>query len=253
MRSSAFTANTNALASDMNLLRADAQGASFLLVNQQASPGLTVQVQAGVVYIGATKVTYAGGNSGSFTAPVTNPRIDILTIDTAGTLAITQGTEAGSPTAPTYPSDKMVLCEVYNRVGQTIIYDNANQTAGQGYITDARRFLQTVNPANTDLSAQVKGVLYTNSTRRPQIHVLSIAMTANNGSARVTATIDGTGGAPIGTTVCEATLSNPAATVLATEVVLTFFVKVGGTYYIDSGVTGSSSIGSVVAWRAITF
>lgn len=252
MRSTPFVAATTGTAAAINALRADAQGASSLLAYQQASPGLTVKVAAGIYWLGPSKYTYAGGDSGSFSAPSTHPRIDILTIDSTGTLAITQGSESVSPTAPTYPANKLVICEVYNVVGETIIYDNANQAGGQGYITDARPFLQTPNPSNTDLVAQMKETLYTNNTGRPQIHVLTIAITANNGVATVTATIDGTGGAPIGTTVCEQSVINPAATALQVEVVLTFFVKVGGTYYIDKGTSGSSSIGSIVAWRAIT-
>lgn len=252
MRSSAFVADTNALASDMNLLRADAEASSWLLAHQQASPGMTVHVEPGVGYIGGTKVVYAGGDTGTITAPAANPRIDLITINSAGTLGVTTGTEAASPAAPTYPSDKLVIAEIYNVVGETIIYDNANQTAGQGYLTDVRPMVQSQNPSYIDLSSQVVQTLYTNNTGRPQIHVVTIAVTANNGAATVTATIDGTGGAPIGTTVCEASISNPAATALSAELVLTFYVKPGGTYYIDKGTGGSSSIGAIQAWRAIT-
>ncbi len=98
-------------------------------------------VEAGVFYIGTTQVNFLGGSSPAFTAPTTNPRIDILTIDTAGTLAITQGTEAASPTPPTYPFGKVVICEVRNVVGEASIYDNQNQQSGQGFISlDTRPF-----------------------------------------------------------------------------------------------------------------
>lgn len=109
-----------------------------LAAYQQATPDLTLKIRAGVVKIGATVVKYAGGNSPSFTAPAANPRIDLLTIDSAGTVARTAGVEAGSPSVPTYPSDKFVIAEVYNRVGQTAVY-NSDQGGSTGYIyRDAR-------------------------------------------------------------------------------------------------------------------
>jgi hypothetical protein len=39
-------------------------------------------------------------------------RIDLLVLNSSGTLEIVQGTQAVTPTAPTYPSDKLVLAEV---------------------------------------------------------------------------------------------------------------------------------------------
>ncbi len=129
------------LASQYNDLRSDAYGGSFLFSHQQTSPDLTLKVEPGVCYVGATRVIYAGGNSPSFTAPSANPRIDLLTIDSSGTLARVAGTESASPTAPAYPSDKLVICEVYNRVSQTQVFDT-DQGAGKGYIyNDVRPFL----------------------------------------------------------------------------------------------------------------
>jgi len=87
----------------------------------QASPNMTLAVDRGMVKFITGILKYAGGNSPTFTAPSTNPRIDILTLDSAGTLAVTQGTENASPVAPSYPVDKFVVCEVYLRVGATSI------------------------------------------------------------------------------------------------------------------------------------
>lgn len=135
-----MTAGQDALAAQYNDLRKDAYGGSQLLAHQQTAPDLTLKVESGIVFVGRTKVVYAGGNSSSFTAPTTNPRIDLLTINSAGTLERTAGTEAASPSVPTYPRDKIVLAEVYNRVGQTSIKDTDDAT--NGYIQrDARPFL----------------------------------------------------------------------------------------------------------------
>lgn len=140
MKSNQVNIGDSILSSQYNNLRKDAYGGSMLLAREQGTPNMTLYVEAGVCYVGATRVIFAGGNSPIFTAPITNPRIDILTIDSAGILAITQGTEAASPTAPAYPSDKLVLCEVYNRVGETSIKDASDGTNGYIY-NDVRPFL----------------------------------------------------------------------------------------------------------------
>lgn len=140
MRTSQVSIGNSILASQYNNLRWDAEGGSFLRARQQGTPDLTLYADAGVFYLGATRVIFAGGNSPSFTAPTTNPRIDLLTIDSAGVLARVAGTEAASPSVPAYPADKIVICEVYNRVGQTQIFDTDQTT--NGYIKqDARPIL----------------------------------------------------------------------------------------------------------------
>ena len=153
MRSTAVNIGDNAAAAQYNDLRKDAFASARLLPHEQAAPDLTLKVESGVCFIGITKVVFAGGNSPSFTAPTTNPRIDLLTIDNAGVLARVAGTEAASPSIPTYPTDKVVLCEVFNRVGQTTIRDT--DVAGQGYIQrDTRPFLGgTFISDNTQVAA----------------------------------------------------------------------------------------------------
>jgi microcystin-dependent protein len=105
---------------------------------------LKLYVEPGTFYVGITQVVFLGASTPAFAAPASNPRIDILTIDSSGTLAITQGSENVSPVAPTYPTGKLVICEVYNVVGETAIYDNANQSASQGYISKDARGFQSV-------------------------------------------------------------------------------------------------------------
>jgi microcystin-dependent protein len=102
---------------------------------------MKLYIESGIFYVGITQVVFAGGSTAAFTAPTSHPRIDIVTIDSTGTLLITQGTESVSPVAPTYPTGKLVICEVTNVVGETAIYDNQNQQSGQGFISkDARGF-----------------------------------------------------------------------------------------------------------------
>lgn len=163
MRSSDVTAGNTIYASDVNKLRDDAYASSWFLAHEQTSPDLTLKVEEGKMYFGNTLVEYAGGNSTSFTAPATNPRIDILSIDNTGTLVRTAGTEAGSPTAPNLPAGNFPIAQIYNRVGQTSIKDTDDST--NGYIQkDLRKFLSI--PKTQTLSIfSFKDTTATSSTR----------------------------------------------------------------------------------------
>ena len=157
MKSTKITNGTASDASQLNNVIDDARGGSFLLVHAQSSPNMTLKVESGACYVGASRVIYAGGNTPSFTAPSTNPRIDLVTIDSSGTIAITQGTEAASPAVPAYPNNKLVLVEVYHRIGESALYD-ADQGTG-GYVSnDVRPFLggaYIANDAQVDAAAAI--------------------------------------------------------------------------------------------------
>jgi len=107
--------------------------AKAVLVSQQVTPGLTLVVNPFALAQDNSNIIYAGASSGTFTAPVSNPRIDLLVYSTVtSALAIRSGTESASPTAPAPTDGDIVLCSVQNVVGQTAIYER--NTAGQGYI-----------------------------------------------------------------------------------------------------------------------
>lgn len=106
----------------------------------QDTPGMTIKVNFFRGYIFSnTLLDKDPQNSPTFTAPAANKcAIDILHINSSGTLAITQGTEVdlpNEPSAPTYPSDELVICEVYLEAGDTAIY--------QFQIKDVRPWLWT--------------------------------------------------------------------------------------------------------------
>ncbi len=106
------------------------------------SQTMQLYVHAGTVYVNGTRVLWTGGSTPTVTAPSTHPRIDVLAINSSSTLAWTTGTEAASPSAPTYPTDQIPICELYNVVGETALYDFDDQQSNQGYIyTDVRAFL----------------------------------------------------------------------------------------------------------------
>lgn len=111
----------------------------------QSSPNMTIAVAAATiesffrqVYYNNAQSTYAGGNTSTMTAPTSNPRIDLVYLNSGGTLSITTGSEAASPSAPTYPdlATSVPICEIYHRVGETSIvnYEDKDSNPTEGYI-----------------------------------------------------------------------------------------------------------------------
>ena len=108
----------------------------------QDVPDMTLQVSPGNVYVGNTRVQFAGGNSPAFVAPGVTNRIDELSLNEAGTLEITEGVAGASPAPPAPVAGSLVICYVYIQSTATsiIAYNDANAT--HGYIwADARPFL----------------------------------------------------------------------------------------------------------------
>ena len=73
--------------------------------HEQASPNMTIALDPGHVFDGATLTEVATQNTSTITAPVTNPRIDRVVIDQfTGVVSVVTGTEASSPTLPAVPA-----------------------------------------------------------------------------------------------------------------------------------------------------
>ncbi|MCK5607808.1 hypothetical protein KAR91_38360, partial [Candidatus Pacearchaeota archaeon] len=113
----------------------------------QETEDMTVQVNFFRGYVsGNTLVETDVQDSGAFSEPAANKcRLDILRIDSSGSLGITEGAEVdlpNEPSAPTYPTGEIVICEVYLEAGDTAIY--------QWQIKDVR---PTLNLGGTDWSA----------------------------------------------------------------------------------------------------
>lgn len=102
-------------------------------VTAQGSPDMTVAVAVGVVRIDNQLVTVTAGNVTVGAADGTNPRIDLITVNNAGTKACTAGTAAASPVFPAVPADSVALAAVYVPASDTTIASNQ--------ITDKRAVL----------------------------------------------------------------------------------------------------------------
>lgn len=82
----------------------DRFGLNALQPNPRTPADLFVTIEAGDYTLGVANVNIATQQTFDFTSilPVTDPRIDLLHVDSAGTVQRVAGTEAPSPTAPSH-------------------------------------------------------------------------------------------------------------------------------------------------------
>ena len=93
-------------------------------VTAQGSPDMTLAVAAGEVLVSGTKALVTAGNVTITTADATNPRIDLVVVNSSGTKSVTAGTAAASPKAPDIPASSVLLAMVYVPAGDTAIQSN---------------------------------------------------------------------------------------------------------------------------------
>lgn len=119
--------------------------ATYLFDTIKAVVGMTVAVDtshAGSfyknVYVGSSPLETAKTSAPTLTAPSANPRIDILTINSSGTLAWITGSEGATPSADwaSITSDVIPLCMVYCKTTMTSVldYEDKDTDSNQGYI-----------------------------------------------------------------------------------------------------------------------
>lgn len=127
--------------------------ATYYFDTVKAIVGMKVAVENSVsgsfyknVYIGKQPLEASSQGSPTLSAPSGNPRIDILTINSSGTLAFITGTEASSP-SPAWASlgqDVIPIALVYCKTTMTKVldYEDKDTDSNQGYIyADLRPFM----------------------------------------------------------------------------------------------------------------
>lgn len=93
-------------------------------VTAQGSPDMTVAVAVGSAFSNGKRFAIAAGNVTVGAADATNPRIDLIQIDSSGAKGITAGTPAANPVFPAIPADAAVLAAVYVPANDTDIDSN---------------------------------------------------------------------------------------------------------------------------------
>ena len=86
-----------------------------------SNSNMTVAVAAGTVMIAGTHYAISAGNATIATADSSNPRFDLISINTSGALVVTAGTAAANPVFPALPSTTATLAAVHVPAGDTAI------------------------------------------------------------------------------------------------------------------------------------
>lgn len=142
--------------------------ANSILANQfqpheAATPNMTVVIDAGRLPTSTGTLSVAQQSTAAFTAPVTNPRKDAISINrTTGAYQITAGTEAASPLVPQVDTSLyMPIAVVTLTVGMSSI-TNANiedvrratdvpRQAVSGYVSGVTEYLESTVGAHSTL------------------------------------------------------------------------------------------------------
>ena len=90
-------------------------------VTAQGSPDMTVAVAKGAVLTNGVLKPVTAGNVTISTADSTNPRLDLVVVNSSGTKAARTGTAAASPKPPARTANDVVLAVVYVPASDTTI------------------------------------------------------------------------------------------------------------------------------------
>lgn len=125
----------------LEILAAGIQGIDCVLsgcaVTAQGSPDMTVAVAKGAVLANGVLKPVTAGNATITTADGTNPRIDLVVVDSSGAKAVRAGTAAAAPKPPIRTANDVVIAAVYVPAADT--------TISSAQITDMR-MMRTQGP-----------------------------------------------------------------------------------------------------------
>jgi len=93
-------------------------------VTAQGSPDMTVAVAKGAVLTNGALKAVTAGNVTISTADSTNPRLDLIVVNSSGTKAARTGTAAANPLPPARTANDVVLAVVYVPASDTTISSN---------------------------------------------------------------------------------------------------------------------------------
>jgi hypothetical protein len=110
-----------------------------LQVEAEDTPSMTVVITKGSAHVSSQPVRLFEDVEITFTAPVSDPRIDTIQIDQFGSVNAKLGAEDSSPTAPAVDADCLLLATVVHATAETNIKDADDST--NGYIVPAQVYL----------------------------------------------------------------------------------------------------------------
>lgn len=109
----------------LDVLVAGVSGSDFVCdgcaVTAQGTPDMTVAVAAGVVCSNDGYFSVTAGNVTISTANATNPRIDLVVVDSSGAKQARAGTAAAAPKPPARTANDVVLASVFVPANDTTI------------------------------------------------------------------------------------------------------------------------------------
>lgn len=122
------------------------------VVTEQSAPNMTVQVSECTLKTATGKRQIATANTALTiaTADITNPRIDIIYVNSSGVISYLEGTVAESPTVPSTPTGGSLLAQINIAANQTTIA-NSN-------IVDGRKILISTDWLNTQLLENTQNI-----------------------------------------------------------------------------------------------
>ena len=139
----------------------------------EATPDMTVALDAGHLMNGQTLVEQAAQSTGTITAPVTNPRIDRIVVDNAtGAVSVVTGVESASPAAPAIPAGKSPVAQVLLQTTSTAITN--------AMLTDERDFTNMGTGAGALLNVQT---FTTSGTYTPTAGTRKVIVEVQGGGA----------------------------------------------------------------------
>lgn len=246
-------------------------------LTQQASPDMTVAVAAGLVISNEALLAYAGGNATIGTADATNPRIDLIVINSSGSLAVRAGTAAAAPKPPARTANDVVLGHVYVPANDTTITEDqisrarlALCRAPEIYFirSDGGRTLTSTTSAQKLFASPTNGALTLPTGAYEFWSVLGLtSMSATSGNAQFqvlgggsatlsdvlyhTVGVDGASGTAATQTGSWSVASSSAASVVTAGTGTAMMMNHSGTFEVSAAGTIIPSIALVTAAAAV--
>ncbi len=94
-------------------------------VTESGTPAQTVDVASGNVVIAGKSIAVSGATGEAITAAnATNPRIDLISVNSSGSVVVTDGTAAAQPVAPAIPATSVPLAFLYVPANDNTHTDN---------------------------------------------------------------------------------------------------------------------------------